>query len=404
MSSESFQVALSARRGTLIPSLNWLSKRQAVVYLLLIFSAPLSFGQSGHTHGAVRAIEFPDVNGFFSLTCDFHMHSVFSDGDVWPNTRVQEAQKDNLDCIAVTEHLEYLPHKADIPFPDRNRAFDIALSTAANSDLIVIRGSEITRALPFGHANTIFISDANPLVTENAEVAYAEAQKQGGFTFMNHPNWTAQRKDGVARLEEINLAMIEKGQIQGIEVVNDITYSDEALEIALKYNLAIIGTSDIHSLIDWQFDVPGGGHRPVTIVFAKERTESGIKEALLARRTVAWYQNTLIGRLEHVMPLVEASLSITSAAYQGDTSILDIRIENKSESDFTLSNTSDFRFHDRANLVVIPAHHSIQVLVKTGPRIPEVALTFDVLNVVTAPGQHPSFTMKTAIKSGSEPK
>ncbi len=391
------RLTLKASRFTLMTSYVGNTNRFLSAFFVLLFCAPLSFAQTDHSHGSGRAIEFPDVNGFLSLTCDFHMHSVFSDGDVWPNTRVQEAQKDNLDCIAVTEHLEYLPHKADVPVPDRNRAFDIAVNTAKNSDLIVIRGSEITRALPFGHANTIFITDANPLVTEEATDAYAEAQRQGGFTFMNHPNWTAQRKDGIARLEEMNITLIEKGQIQGIEVVNDITYSDEALEIALKHNLAIIGTSDIHSLIDWQFDVPGGGHRPVTIVFAKERTQEGIKEALLARRTVAWYQNTLIGRLEHVMPLVEASLSITSAAYQGDTSILDIRIENKSESDFTLNNVSDFRFHDRADLVVIPAHHSIQVLVKTGPRVPEIELSFEVLNVVTAPGQHPNFKMKATI-------
>jgi 3',5'-nucleoside bisphosphate phosphatase len=180
-------------------------------------------------------------------------------------------------------------------------------------------------------------------------------------------------------------------------VVNDITYSDEALEIALAHNLTIIGTSDIHGLVDWQYDVPGGGHRPVTIVFAKERTQEGIREALVARRTVAWFKSTLIGREEHVMPLIEASLSIKSAAYQGDTSILHVQIENTSESEFTLSNTSIYRFHDRADIVVIPAHHTVEVLVKTGPRIPDLELSFDVLNVVTAPGQHPNYKMKVTI-------
>ena len=92
------------------------------------------------------------------------------------------------------------------------------------------------------------------MLTEDAEDAYAEAQRQGGFTFMNHPNWTSQRLDGVARMEEMNISLVEKGQIQGIEVVNDLTYSDEALEIALEHNLAIIGTSDIHGLVDWQYE------------------------------------------------------------------------------------------------------------------------------------------------------
>ena len=214
---------------------------------------------------------------------------------------------------------------------------------------------------------------------------------------MNHPNWTAQRKDGVARVEEKNIELIQKGQIQGIEVVNDITYSDEALEISLKYNLAIIGTSDIHGLVDWQYDIPGGGHRPVTIVLAKERSEEGIKEALLARRTVAWYMNSLIGREEHVMPLVNASLSITSAAYQGDTSILQVKITNSSESEFTLRNTSDFRFHDRADLMIVPPHHTVEVLVKTGDLKSQIDLSFDLLNVITAPGVHPVLNLSASI-------
>ena len=29
-------------------------------------------------------ILIPDVNGFKVLKCDFHMHTVFSDGRVWP--------------------------------------------------------------------------------------------------------------------------------------------------------------------------------------------------------------------------------------------------------------------------------------------------------------------------------
>ncbi|HAY37665.1 MAG TPA: PHP domain-containing protein [Bacteroidetes bacterium] len=332
------------------------------------------------------------------MTCDFHMHSVFSDGSVWPDIRVQEALRDNLDCIAITEHLEYQPHIEDIPHPDRNRAFNLAARMAASSDLIVISGTEITRSLPFGHANSIFIEDANPMLTEDAEDAYAEAQRQGGFTFMNHPNWTSQRLDGVARMEEMNISLVEKGQIQGIEVVNDLTYSDEALEIALEHNLAIIGTSDIHGLVDWQYDIPGGGHRPVTIVLAKERSEAGIKEALLERRTIAWYLDTFIGREEHVMPLIHATLNVESAAYTGNSSILRVMLTNSSESEYTLRNTSGFRFHNHADLLIVPPHHSLEVLVKTGERMDSIDLSFDVLNVLTAPDTHPNVTLNVTSK------
>ena len=56
--------------------------------------------------GGNRAIEFPNIPGYLTLKCDLHMHTVFSDGSVWPDIRVEEAVKDGLDAIATTEHFE----------------------------------------------------------------------------------------------------------------------------------------------------------------------------------------------------------------------------------------------------------------------------------------------------------
>ena len=88
------------------------------------------------------------------------------------------------------------------------------------SDLLVIPGSEITRDMPAGHINAVFIEDANKLIKvesapkDNSDVAgfYAaakqwpaqeaveEAVKQGAFLFWNHPYWAAQTPDGIARI------------------------------------------------------------------------------------------------------------------------------------------------------------------------------------------------------------
>lgn len=353
--------------------------------------------QHGHEHVGGRTIQFPDTADYLSLTCDFHMHTVFSDGYVWPSIRVEEAQRDGLDCIAITEHLEYQPHAQDIPHTDRNRAFNLAVSAAGESGLIVIRGSEITRSLPFGHANSIFIQDANPLLTEDAVDAYREAGSQGGFTFINHPNWGSQRKDGIARIEPEQLELIEQDLIQGIEVVNDLTYSDEALELALAYDLAIIGTSDIHGLVDWQYQIAQGGHRPITVVLAKDRSVEAIQEALVARRTVAYYLDSIIGREEHVRPLLDASLSFATSGYSGDTSIARVSIQNHSDAWFTLLNTSSLRFHDRANLIDVPPHQTISFQVKTIERLEAISIDFEVLNVITAPSQHPIITLSAPI-------
>ena len=59
-------------------------------------------------------IRVPDPEGYRTLKCDFHIHTVFSDGLVWPTVRVDEAYREGLDAIALTEHLEYRPHRQDI--------------------------------------------------------------------------------------------------------------------------------------------------------------------------------------------------------------------------------------------------------------------------------------------------
>ena len=52
----------------------------------------------------------PDLPGWKTLKGDFHLHTVFSDGEVWPTVHVREAWRDGLDVIALTDHVEYRPH------------------------------------------------------------------------------------------------------------------------------------------------------------------------------------------------------------------------------------------------------------------------------------------------------
>ena len=82
-------------------------------------------------------IRVPDPEGYRTLKCDFHIHTVFSDGLVWPTVRVDEAYREGLDAIALTEHLEYRPHRQDI-IASHNRSYEIAEKTARNNQVILI--------------------------------------------------------------------------------------------------------------------------------------------------------------------------------------------------------------------------------------------------------------------------
>ncbi len=372
-------------------------KPLSLTFICLIFSHP-SFGQSGGPSSHDRIISFPDIPGYQTLLCDLHQHTVFSDGSVWPTIRVQEALKDGLDAIAVTEHLEYQPHKEDIPHPDRNRAYEIESKSASNTELLIIKGSEITRDMPPGHSNAIFLQDANALLKDDYLEVFREAKRQQAFVFWNHPHWHAQTPSAMVELTDVHRQLISEGLLHGIEVVNEHTYSEEALQICLDNDLTILGTSDIHGLIDWDYQVPLGGHRPVTLAFAREKTLSSLKEALFEGRTAVWFHNDLIGKDEFMKPLIEACLSIEEASYLNNSSVLSLQIANNSDVNFMLENLSDYTLHANSHIFTVPPHETTKILVKTRETLSgEFSLKLKVLNAITAPKTHPEIELKVQI-------
>lgn len=119
-------------------------------------------------------IVVPDIKGYQTLTGDFHIHTVFSDANVWPATRVYEAIWEGLDVIAITEHIDtrhqkmvnngtFVKEKCD-----RDYSFKLA-EKAAGKNILVIHGGEITRGMPPGHFNCLFVKD-NDAICEAAEV------------------------------------------------------------------------------------------------------------------------------------------------------------------------------------------------------------------------------------------
>ena len=57
------------------------------------------------------------------------------------------------------------------------------MAEAKEHDLLIVHGSEITRSAPMGHNNAVFITDANPLLTDKTEESFSEAKKQNAFVF-----------------------------------------------------------------------------------------------------------------------------------------------------------------------------------------------------------------------------
>lgn len=365
--------------------------------LTILMSFTTTLWAQDHSHGSGYALMYPNIDGYVTLKADLHQHTVFSDGEVWPTIRVMEALRENLDAISLTEHLEYQPHEKDIPHPDRNRAYELALEEARDHDLLIIPGSEITRNEPVGHSNALFISDANLLLGEEPETPFKEAKKQDAFVFWNHPAWYRQSPSGNPILSEFQKERIAMGELHGIEVINEYDYAEESLALALKYNLTIMGTSDIHGLIDWQY-LEKGFHRPITLVFAKEKSISSMRDALFKGNTVAVYNKLLVGKSEFLTPLLKASIQINRAAYIPDTDILEVELENISSSDLLFENRMQFNFYSNPPVFEIAAGKTHILKIKTLQKVAGITLKLKALGAYTAPKVHPEISWKITVE------
>lgn len=235
--------------------------------------------------GILFAQVLPNIEGYKTLKCDFHTHTVFSDGLVWPTIRVEEAISEGLDAIAISDHLEYLPHKKLVS-TDKNISSQIAKRHAIGKNLVVIAAAEITRWMPPGHFNVLFVQDANKLVQNDFLAVIEEAISQDAFIFWNHPGWIVHQPDRVVRWYDIHQTLVDRAYLHGIEFANYHEHYPAAAGLAKKHNLTFLANSDIHNLSHKAF-LKDYAHRPLTLVFAEKKNEKFIREALFARRTIA---------------------------------------------------------------------------------------------------------------------
>ena len=204
--------------------------------------------------------------------------------------RVDEAWRSGLDGIALTDHLEYQPHKDDLA-TGYDRWFDLAAGRAAERNLLFSKAAEITRDTPPGHFNALFLKDIKAVHTPDFVDSVKQANSQGAFVFWNHQEWKGPEA-GMARSPH---PAVDNKWLHGMEVCNGPEYYPDAHRWCLEKGLTMLGNSDIH-----EPDLDDGNQpsrrRTLTLVFAKERTLA--KGGPVRRRTAVWCDGQLIGRHE----------------------------------------------------------------------------------------------------------
>ncbi len=381
---------------------------------LLILAAALAFGvpvsaqiyyqdatnvdMLRHTlrHEAHRKeIILPKVNGYNVYKADLHTHTIFSDGDCTPKYRVREAWLDGLDVMAVTEHIEYRPmektymkflraeisektkqeHKGIVS--DLNLPVELSKKEAEAYGLTIIPGVEITRTPEtIGHYNALFTSDNNTIPADDPMEAIKNARKQGALVMHNHPGWRRKSLD----MPEFEKKVYGEKLIDGVEVMNGAEFYPKVATRAKELGLFISANTDIHNSTALSYG-KGGHLRNMTLILAHDKSLKSLKEALKARRSIAYSFGSLAGDEQLLKDFFVASVKfeVLSKNANGSTTMW---MTNNTSFDYYL------RF-GKGNMVEFPAFTTRKVTVNKAGE-----LSFTVLNMWVEGEKNPEIKLK----------
>ena len=165
-------------------------------------------------------------------------------------------------------------------------------------------GAEITREpVAYGHYNALFTTDNNAIYAADALQSLRNAKAQGALVMHNHPGW---RRKSLEH-PEFEVAAYGEGLIDGIEIMNGGEFYPKAISRAHAKNLFVSANTDIHDSATETYRAQGH-RRNMTLIFAKENTLEALREAIEARRTLAYSFGTIAGDEQLLKDLFTASV------------------------------------------------------------------------------------------------
>ena len=312
-------------------------KKLFLILAVAVLAVPSAMAQAVHTPAVGKTgirlynqpahrteIILPQVKGYNIYKGDFHVHTIYSDGEVTPRERVREAWYDGLDIIALTDHLELRSYekfmlKALQPYSKDGKPFVYAHAGAGNKKdkdapmlcnlnagyeealsyiekeeipILAIRGTEIWRKpSEIGEYNAIFLKDINAICDKDLFECFRRVKEQGGFIIHNHPGWRRPTMDK----SDAQVRAYGEGWVDAIEVINGTTLYPQMIDRCVDEKLTITASTDVHRPSSQVWSRDCGIFRTMTFILAKECTEKAIREALEKRRTIGYSANNLIG-------------------------------------------------------------------------------------------------------------
>ena len=311
-------------------------------------------------------IVLPQVNGYTPYKADLHTHSIYSDADVTVAYRVREAWSDGLDVMAVTEHIEYRRIEpsmlkflkgytnGDVQKPinndvirraadergilaDLNHPVAEAQKEAEKFGLLIIPGAEITRTPEtIGHFNALFTKDNNTIYAEDPLESIRKAREQGAIIMHNHPGWRCKSVE----MLDFQKKVYAENLISGVEIMNGGQFYPKLIERAKERKLFMSATTDIHTTTNESYRLRDL-HRNMTLIFAKEKSLESIREALEARRTLAYSAGQLAGEEELLADFFKASIEVKLISVDKKKKLQRVEVRNLTSIPFVVRHGGD---------------------------------------------------------------
>ena len=366
---------------------------------------------------ATRRVEIilPQVNGLNVYKADLHSHSIYSDADLTPEQRVQEAWLDGLDIFSMTDHVEYRRHEPTMlkflkgytggtakkainynvirkPATEEGILADLNLPTqlaqkaakAYGDAMLIIPGCEITREpKTIGHFNALFTTDNNAIFDNDPMQSLRNARKQGALITQNHPGWSRKSCD----ITEFEQAAFDEGLIDGVEIMNGVSFYPKAMQRCIDKKLYMLACTDVHRLTSIYRS--SGVFRTMTLIFAKENTLKSIRKALEKRMTLAYCAGNIAGDAELLQDFFKASVSCKFLA-----------IDKKGVASYALTNTTSIAYKLRVGkrVLELPPFQTITLSVGKDKDGKHKDVVFHVANMWEVGYKNPKIVYKASVK------
>jgi hypothetical protein len=130
----------------------------------------------------------------------------------------------------------------------------------------------------------------------------------------------------------------------------------------------------------------------MTLVLVKDRSMTGLKEALFARRTIVYTDKLLIGEAQYLEPLFRGAIAVLNPSpkiAKKGRAVLQLR--NSTDIDFELVRREDPKDFSAPGALTLPRQKIVLFLVhaneSAGAGVKKISVPYTVKNLLVAPGE-----------------